>query len=167
MMRALLRTTVLVAALYYCLVHARAEAHGQRPHNNYAIIVSTSRYWFNYRHHTNALLIYQHIKSYGNYTDDHIILMLADEYNANPRNPIKNHVYNTATDSVMKDRHQTRTSSSSSSSLYTDNIEIDYRGEDVNVENFVNALTGRQQPNSNHHRHQHNDHYSDYCHRFS
>ena len=159
MMRALLLTIVLLTALYDRFVD-RVEAHNneqqqqqQRPHNNYAIIVSTSRYWFNYRHHTNALLIYQYIKSYGNYTDDHIILMLADEYNVNPRNPIKNHVYNTATDSVMKDRRSSHNppQQPSTSSLYTDDIEIDYRGEDVNVENFMNALMGRQPSNTNHH----------------
>ncbi len=139
----LLRAIVLLAVsswYYRGGASAAQEAHHhqrRRPHNNHAIIVSTSRYWFNYRHHTNALLIYQYLKSYGNYTDDHIILMLADEYNVNPRNPIKNQVYNTASHS-----------SSSSPSLYTDDIVIDYRGEDVNVENFVKALTGRS---SDHH----------------
>jgi phosphatidylinositol glycan class K len=127
------------------------QQHNHRPHNNYAIIVSTSRYWFNYRHHTNALLIYQYIKSYGNYTDDHIILMLADEYNVNPRNPMKNLIYNTATDSVRKDQQQQRRQQQDiPSSLYTHDIEIDYRGEDVNVENFVNALTGQQQQQQQH-----------------
>ena len=156
-MRSLLRAILLLLAAssrYYYRGEASAqEAPRQRPrphHNNHAIIVSTSRYWFNYRHHTNALLIYQYLKSsYGNYTDDRIILMLADEYNVNPRNPIKNQVYNTATDSVHHHRRSAQQQqhhspvSSSSSSLYTDDIEIDYRGEDVNVENFVRALTGR------------------------
>jgi glycosylphosphatidylinositol transamidase (GPIT) subunit GPI8 len=154
-MRSLLCTcTIALLTVSYCSFDARVEAHENRPHNNYAIIVSTSRYWFNYRHHTNALLLYQYIKSYGNYTDDHIILMLADEYNVNPRNPIKNHVYNTASDSVMKDQHRQVNQNqqhTASTSLYTDDIEIDYRGEDVNVENFVNALTGRQQPNDRNH----------------
>lgn len=32
--------------------------------------------------------------------------------------------------------------------LYGDHIEIDYRGEEVNVENFIRVLTGLVLPNS-------------------
>lgn len=53
--------------------------------NNWAILVSTSRFWFNYRHVANALSIYRTCKRLG-IPDSHIILMLADDMPCNPRN---------------------------------------------------------------------------------
>jgi phosphatidylinositol glycan class K len=95
--------------------------------SNYAVIVGASRYWFNYRHAINALSIYNMLKESGNFTDDNIVLMMADEFPTNSRNPFKNSM----------DR-------ASRKSLYNDDTHIDYRGEDVTVQNFVNVLTGRQ-----------------------
>lgn len=54
--------------------------------------------------------------------------MLADDMSCNPRNAEPGSVY--ASDDKMLD-------------LYGDDIEIDYRGYEVNVENFVRVLTGR------------------------
>ena len=51
----------------------------------HAVIVSTSRYWFNYRHASNALSIYHLLKSRGVH-DDNIVLMLADDMPNNVRN---------------------------------------------------------------------------------
>lgn len=105
---------------------------------NYAVIVSSSQYWFNYRHTINALTMYNILKEQGNFTDDRIILMLADEYAVNNRNPYKNYLTFTSSD---------RNPSSSSiflDDLYkADEIEIDYRGHDVTVENLARVLSGR------------------------
>jgi GPI-anchor transamidase subunit K len=108
--------------------------------NNYAVIVSTSRYWFNYRHQTNALSLYQLLKQYGGYDDEHIVLMIADDGSvaANPRNPVKNRVYNTAAAASTSSNHIL----SSASSVYTNETQIDFRGDDVTVENFLHVLTG-------------------------
>ena len=54
--------------------------------NNWAILVDTSKFWFNYRHVANTLSIYRSIKRLG-IPDSHIILMLADDAACNPRNP--------------------------------------------------------------------------------
>ena len=54
--------------------------------NNWAILVDTSKFWFNYRHVANVLSIYRSIKRLG-IPDSHIILMLADDAACNPRNP--------------------------------------------------------------------------------
>lgn len=54
--------------------------------------------------------------------------MLADDVACNARNPVPASVYN---------------SNKRQLDLYGDNIEVDYRGYDVNVENFVRLLTGR------------------------
>jgi len=56
--------------------------------SNVAVIVSSSRYLFNYRHVTNALSIYQLLKR-GGISDDNIILMLADDIPCNMRNPFR------------------------------------------------------------------------------
>jgi GPI-anchor transamidase subunit K len=100
--------------------------------NNYAVIVSTSRYWFNYRHTINALSFYHYLKDIGGYPDDRIILMLADDYASNPRNVFPNHLYANG----QGNPHH--------SSLYdASSIEIDYRGDDVNAEQLLRILEGR------------------------
>ncbi|ORX39020.1 peptidase C13 family-domain-containing protein [Kockovaella imperatae] len=95
--------------------------------NNWAILVDTSRYWFNYRHMANTLAMYRTIKRLG-IPDSNIILMLADDVACNPRNPLPGKVYANA------GRHL---------DLYGEGIEVDYRGYEVTVESFLRLLTGR------------------------
>jgi phosphatidylinositol glycan class K len=59
--------------------------------------------------------------------------MLADDVSCNPRNRYPATVYNNAA------RHI---------DLYGDNVEVDYRGYEVTVENFIRMLTGRVAPNT-------------------
>jgi phosphatidylinositol glycan class K len=59
--------------------------------------------------------------------DSNIILMLADDVACNPRNGFPAAVYS---------------SNSHPIDLYGENIEVDYRGYEVNVENFIRLLTG-------------------------
>ena len=51
------------------------------------MIISSSRYWFNYYHVVIAVSFYNVLKQHG-VDDDHIILMLADEYAVNPVIPL-------------------------------------------------------------------------------
>ncbi|ANB11938.1 Gpi8p [Sugiyamaella lignohabitans] len=95
--------------------------------NNWAVLVSTSRFWFNYRHMANVLSMYRTIKRLG-IPDSQIILMLSDDVSCNPRNAFPGTVYNNADRAL---------------DLYGDNIEVDYRGYDVTVENFIRLLTDR------------------------
>lgn len=77
------------------------------------------------------------VVSYGNYRyrtvkrlgipDSNIILMLADDASCNSRNKFPGSVY--ANPARQPD-------------LYGDNIEVDYRGYEVTVENFIRVLTG-------------------------
>jgi phosphatidylinositol glycan class K len=106
-----------------------ASQQQQQHTSNHAVIVSSSRYWFNYRHVMNALAIYDLIRKQG-VPDSNIILMLADELPTNPRHPNKNHMDNSV-------------SSSSSSTLYSQDVEIDFRGDEVTVENLAKVLLGR------------------------
>ncbi|MCJ1356985.1 MAG: glycosylphosphatidylinositol anchor biosynthesis [Icmadophila ericetorum] len=95
--------------------------------SNWAVLVSTSRFWFNYRHLANVLSIYRTVKRLG-IPDSQIILMLPDDMACNPRNAFPGTVYNNADRAL---------------DLYGSNIEVDYRGYEVTVENFIRLLTDR------------------------
>ncbi|KAK7044918.1 GPI-anchor transamidase [Favolaschia claudopus] len=98
--------------------------------NNWAVLVCSSRYWFNYRHMANALGMYRTVKRLG-IPDSNIILMLADDAACNARNRFPGSVYANPGRGL---------------DLYGDNIEVDYRGYEVTVENFIRVLTGRMEP---------------------
>lgn len=95
--------------------------------SNWAVLVSTSRFWFNYRHLANTLSLYRTVKRLG-IPDSQILLLLPDDMACNPRNAFPGTVYSNA------DR---------ATDLYGTNIEVDYRGYEVTVENFIRLLTDR------------------------
>lgn len=98
--------------------------------NNWAVLVSTSRFWFNYRHMANVLSMYRTVKRLG-IPDSQIILMLSDDVACNPRNLFPGSVFNNMDRAI---------------DLYGDSIEVDYRGNAVTVENFIRLLTDRWGP---------------------
>lgn len=98
--------------------------------NNWAVLVDTSRFWFNYRHVANVLSVYRSVKRLG-IPDSQIILMVADDMACNPRNPRPGTVFNNANQNI---------------NVYGDDVEVDYRGYEVTVENLVRLLTGRLPP---------------------
>ncbi|KAF8191737.1 peptidase C13 family-domain-containing protein [Pholiota molesta] len=77
--------------------------------------------------HTNNWAVYRTVKRLG-IPDSNIILMLADDASCNSRNKVPGSVY------ASPGQHL---------DLYGDNIEVDYRGYEVTVENFIRVLTGR------------------------
>lgn len=95
--------------------------------SNWAVLVGTSRFWFNYRHLANVLSLYRTVKRLG-IPDSQIILMLPDDMACNPRNAFPGAVFNNADRGL---------------DLYGDNIEVDYRGYEVTVENFIRLMTDR------------------------
>ncbi|SCV73278.1 BQ2448_7204 [Microbotryum intermedium] len=95
--------------------------------NNWAVLVCSSRFWFNYRHMANTLAMYRTVKRLG-IPDSQVILMLADDVACNPRNPFAGTVYSNA------DRQ---------CDLYGSSIEVDYKGEEVSIETFLRLLSGR------------------------
>ncbi|KAK9185352.1 hypothetical protein WN943_025708 [Citrus x changshan-huyou] len=115
----------------------RASAETTMHTNNWAVLVCTSRFWFNYRHMANTLSLYRTVKRLG-VPDERIILMLADDMACNARNKYPAQVFN-------NENHKLN--------LYGDNVEVDYRGYEVTVENFLRVLTGRHEaavPRSKH-----------------
>jgi phosphatidylinositol glycan class K len=110
------------------LAHTTQQPPQQNHTSNWAVIVDTSRFWFNYRHAANALSVYHACKRFG-IDDDHIILMLAGDVHAcDSRNTFPGTVYNDHKRSV---------------SLYDTSIQVDYRGLEVTVEAVIQVLTGR------------------------
>ena len=86
----------------FCLIHSGSGSPDlpqdfvdkSRGHtNNWAVLVDTSRFWFNYRHVANVLSIYRSVKRLG-IPDSNIILMVADDMACNPRNPRPATVFN-------------------------------------------------------------------------
>jgi len=67
--------------------------------NNWAVLVDTSRFWFNYRHVANVLSIYRSVKRLG-IPDSQIILMVADHMACNARNPHPATVFNNANQQI-------------------------------------------------------------------
>lgn len=89
-----------------------------------AILVATSTGWSNYRHQADVLAMYQLLREHG-YTDDDIILILADDIATNPSNPEQGVIR------VMP----------GGANLYTD-IHIDYSLKDLEADDFCNILAG-------------------------
>lgn len=119
---------VLFVILCVVMVLGGSFAQAESQHsNNWAVLVSTSRFWFNYRHMANVLSMYRTVKRLG-IPDSQIIMMLSDDVSCNPRNIFPGTVYNNADRAL---------------DLYGDNIEVDYRGYEVTVENFIRLLTDR------------------------
>ena len=97
--------------------------------NTWVVLVSTSRYWFNYRHTANALSIYRIVKAAG-VPDSNIVLLLPDDFACQPRNG----------------QHAATmfNSASHAFNLYQDDdVEVDYRGSAVTVESLLRLLSGR------------------------
>lgn len=107
------------------------KSSDSRHTNNWAVLVSTSRFWFNYRHMANVLSLYRTVKRLG-IPDSQIILMLSDDIACNPRNAFPGTVFNNQDQGF---------------DLYGNLIEVDYRGYEVTVENFIRLLTDRWDEN--------------------
>ena len=128
----LLRGAAAAAALLLLLAassKAAAPPPTPPPSNhtsNWAVLVCTSAYWYNYRHMANALSFYHTVKRLG-IPDSRIVLMLADDVACNARNAHPAQVFN-------DERHALN--------VYGADVEVDYRGHEVTVESFMRVLTG-------------------------
>ncbi|KAF8057151.1 PIG-K [Scenedesmus sp. PABB004] len=130
-MRWLAALLALAAAAAAAAPAAAPHAPEPAPHtSNWAVLVATSKYWYNYRHIANALSFYRTVKRLG-IPDSHIVLMLAEEVACNARNAHPGAVFNDAGHAL---------------NVYGSTVEVDYRGAEVTVENFIRVLTGRHDP---------------------
>ncbi|KAL3315869.1 hypothetical protein Ciccas_005494 [Cichlidogyrus casuarinus] len=119
---------IIIFAICFAFIQFASGKHS----NNWAVILDTSRFWFNYRHTANALAIYRSVKSLG-IPDSQIVLMIQDDVACDPRNPTPGCVRNNPHKVV---------------DLYGTDIEVDYRGYEVTPENLIRVLTGRVSPSA-------------------
>lgn len=100
--------------------------------------VDTSRYWFNYRHATNALAVYDALRANG-VPDSHILLMVADVAGSDARNPDPGTMHAHPTHRTTSRPHSHFTGPDGG--VFGPQSEVDVRGEGVTVDAFLAALT--------------------------
>lgn len=105
--------------------------------NNWAVIVSTSRYWHNYRHNTNALSYYNFLRQ-NRFGDDRIILMLAENIPCNTRNSIPGGVFSEEYNLFYNLNNHTQA---------MECADTDYKEDEVTVSNFIRVLTDKHDIN--------------------
>ena len=134
----------------------KQRSQKSRRTDNWAILLCTSRYYFNYRHYVNALSVYKTLKDAG-FRDNRIIFLNSqDEVTADARNPHPGLVYSDMpTDQLPNTRKYTDSSlhvffnesfigdDPQSSSRLLQRVEVDYIGDDVSVDAFLRLLDGR------------------------
>ena len=86
-------TRAVVAVVALCVLVSAKASSGSSHSDNWAVLVCTSRFWYNYRHVANTLSVYHTVKRMG-IPDSHIILMLADDMACNARNSYRGKVFN-------------------------------------------------------------------------
>ena len=109
------------------------EEDSSQPADNWAVLVSASKYYFNYRHYGNILNVYELLKEQG-FDDDHIIILDTSLTACDKRNPRMGEI-RTFFDSSS-------TSSSSHRNVNT-NVIADYKGDEASVESFLRLLSGK------------------------
>jgi glycosylphosphatidylinositol transamidase (GPIT) subunit GPI8 len=128
--------TAAVMSLAHCSSPESLTVHT----NNWAIIASTSSYWFNYRHVSNALSVYYIIRRMG-IPDSQIILMNSMDPSCDARNPYPGELYSTR---GMETSLNKLLKCDFNKSHHIDiGVEVDYRGDEVSVDSFLRVLTGR------------------------
>lgn len=102
----------------------------------WAVVISPSTKWTNYRHQADALAIYQGLRHYG-YDDDHIVLIVEDNLADDPQNPFPGQIFverasqpDPANPLVNADLHK--------------NLQVDYHFSDLNSpDDLADILLGR------------------------
>lgn len=122
------RRESVLAAPPLCATHVRwmrSQRAMSESGSVWAVIVGSSQYWHNYRHVSNALTMYDAVRSLG-VPDSQIVLMLAGDTPCDARNVAPGRVVNARLDGP---------------NLYRPDIEVDYRGAEVTAEAFLRVLT--------------------------
>ena len=119
----------LIIALLMMVVLAKQNVQSYR--NNYYVILSTSKFFFNYRHSLNAIMFYQYLKSRG-IDDDNILLMIPTDHACSSKNAFPGTLYG---------------SSNHDLNWVCEDIEIDYKAEDLNSDAILNMMRGRYDEN--------------------
>ena len=95
--------------------------------NNVYVLLSSSKFYFNYRHSLNVIIMYKYLKDNG-ITDDQIIVMLPTDHGCSPKNPFPGQLFHAH-------EHEF--------DWLCDDIEVDYKAEDLTGDSILNLLRGR------------------------
>ncbi|KAI9923127.1 hypothetical protein PsorP6_002078 [Peronosclerospora sorghi] len=129
--------------LFLTLVCVCGEEY-HRHTNNWAVIVDTSRFWNNYRHVANALSLYHSVKRLG-IPDSQIKCheTLATSFQANRTQNINLLSYKLPL--IFLRCTIFAFLNFMLLSRYGKNVEVDYRGSEVSVANFIAVLNGHHE----------------------
>jgi len=92
---------------------------------NWAVLIAGSRHYRNYRHQSDIFQTYQILLKRG-FKPENIILFAYDDIATDPDNPLKGQIFN-----IKKNVN-----------VYPGSDKIDYKGKDVNSQQFVSVLLG-------------------------
>jgi hypothetical protein len=92
----------------------------------WAVIIATDMDWANYRHQSDALAMYDLLRSNG-VDDSHIILFLIDDIANNEKNSMKGDVHHIVGGKNLRE-----------------DALIDFSGKEASIENFQNVLLGNK-----------------------
>lgn len=97
---------------------------------HWAVLVAGSNSFFNYRHQSDIFHSYQVLIKKG-LSPNNIIVMAYDDIANSSENPFRGKVFN-------------KPDPNGKGVDVYENVKIDYRGEDVNAQNFLNVITGNK-----------------------
>ena len=104
--------------------------------DRWAVVVSPSTTWSNYRHQADAFAMYQSLKHHG-YDDDHIILVVEDNLANDPRNVFPGEIYVERSDTPAPD-----------DILINDDVRkgsiVDYSFSELSPSDFMDIMTGNK-----------------------
>ena len=103
--------------------------------DHWAVVVSPSTTWSNYRHQADAFAMYQSLKSHG-YDDDHIVLIVEDNLADDTRNVFPGQIFVERGDNPDGDI------------LVNDDVRkgavVDYHFSELTPSDFMNIMTGNK-----------------------
>jgi glycosylphosphatidylinositol transamidase (GPIT) subunit GPI8 len=106
--------------------HTMTDANLKPCEGNKAVLISTSSGWNNYRHQADILAYYQELKKNG-FTDDELILIMADDLAFDSKNPYPGQIIR---------------NNKSLENLYSD-VKIDYKLDQISPLDLKNILLGK------------------------
>ena len=101
----------------------------------WAVVISPSTTWGNYRHQADAFAMYQTLRHHG-YDDDHIVLIVEDNLADDPRNIFPGEIFVERTDAPTN-----------TDTFLNDNVRkhavVDYHFSQLRPEDLADIMTGR------------------------
>ena len=102
--------------------------------DHWAVVVSPSTTWSNYRHQADAFAMYQSLKNHG-YDDDHIVLIVEDNLANDTRNAFPGQIF-------------VERGEDTGDILVNDDVRkgavVDYHFSDLSPSDFMDIMTGRK-----------------------